>query len=112
RLARSVLASGSPVLIYPEGRRSITGELLSFKPGIGLLGVELGVPIVPCLVEGTYASLPKGKRWPRRSKIRVTVAPPVTMEAYRAQHADMDRVALYRRIADDVRGVIAGMRRG
>jgi 1-acyl-sn-glycerol-3-phosphate acyltransferase len=112
RLARSVLVSGRPVLIYPEGRRSLTSELLSFKPGIGLLGVELGIPIVPCLIEGTYAALPKGKRWPARSKVRVTFAPPLTMERYRALHADMDRVELYRRIADDVRSVIVKMQRG
>jgi long-chain acyl-CoA synthetase len=112
RLARAVLTSGRPVLIYPEGKRSAGGELQPFKPGIGLLGVELGVPIVPCLVEGTYAALPKGKKWPRRSHIRVTFGPPVTMEGYRARHADMERVELYRRIADDVRGAIVKMRGG
>ena len=76
RLARSVLVSGHPVLIYPEGKRSVGGELQAFKPGIGLLGVELGVPIVPCLIEGTFAAMPKGKAIPRRSKVRVTFAPP------------------------------------
>jgi long-chain acyl-CoA synthetase len=112
RLARSVLVSGRPVLIYPEGKRSVGGELQSFKPGIGLLGVELGVPIVPCLVEGTFAAMPKGKAIPRRSKVRVTFAPPVTMEQYRTQHAGDDRVGLYRKIADDVRQVILKMRCG
>jgi long-chain acyl-CoA synthetase len=110
RLARSVLVSGRPVLIYPEGKRSVGGELLPFKPGIGLLGVELGVPIVPCLVEGTFAAMPKGKAIPRRSKVRVTFAPPVTMERYRAEHAGDDRVGLYRKIADDVRQVVMNMR--
>jgi long-chain acyl-CoA synthetase len=110
RLARSVLVSGRPVLIYPEGKRSMTGELQPFKPGIGLLGVELGVPIVPCLIEGTFAAMPKGTAVPRRSKVRVTFAPPVTMERYRAQHADADRVALYRKIAEDVRQVVLRLR--
>jgi long-chain acyl-CoA synthetase len=112
RLARSVLVSGRPVLIYPEGKRSVGGELLPFKPGIGLLGVELGVPIVPCLIEGTFAAMPKGKAIPRRSKVRVTFAPPMTMGEYRAQHGDTDRVGLYRRIADDVRQVVMKMRDG
>jgi long-chain acyl-CoA synthetase len=109
RLARSVLVSGRPVLIYPEGKRSVGGELQSFKPGIGLLGVELGVPIVPCLIDGTFAAMPKGRAIPGRSKVRVTFAPPVRMEQYRAQHPDDDRVALYRRIADDVRSVVLKM---
>jgi len=112
RLARSVLVSGHPVLIYPEGKRSVGGELLPFKLGIGLLGVELGVPIVPCLIQGTFAAMPKGRAIPRRSKVRVTFAPPLTMEEYRAQHADADRVGLYRKIAEDVRQVIVKMRGG
>ena len=102
RLARSVLLSGRPLLIFPEGRRSVTGELQSFKAGIGLLGLELGVPIVPCCIQGTYASLPKGRSFPRSSPIRVTFAPPVTMDSYRAQHADVERRNLYRQIAEDV----------
>jgi 1-acyl-sn-glycerol-3-phosphate acyltransferase len=110
RLARAVLVSGHPVLIYPEGKRSLTGDLQPFKPGIGLLGVEVGVPIVPCLIEGTHAALPKGIFWPRRSKVRVTFHPPVTMDTYRAQYGHMERVELYRRIADDVRGLILKMR--
>lgn len=112
RLARAVLVSGRPVLIYPEGRRSVSGELMGFKPGIGLLGVELGVPIVPCLVEGTYASLPKGSYWPRRSRIRVTFGKPVTMDAYRARGDEMERVALYRRIAEDVRAAVLALQSG
>jgi long-chain acyl-CoA synthetase len=106
RLAQAVLRAGRPVLIYPEGRRSATGELQSFKSGIGLLGVELGVPIVPCCVEGTHAALPKGRTFPRHAKIRVTFAPPVTMDEYRNRYADMERRELWRRVADDVRGVV------
>jgi long-chain acyl-CoA synthetase len=112
RLAQSVLRAGRPVLIFPEGTRSKNGELQSFKPGIGLLGLELGVPIVPCHIEGTHAALPKGKTVPRRAKIRVTFAPPVTMADYRAQHPAVDRRRLYRRVAEDVQALILKMQRG
>jgi long-chain acyl-CoA synthetase len=111
RLAQAVLRAGRPVLIYPEGRRSATGELQSFKAGIGLLGVELGVPIVPCYVEGTHAALPKGRTFPRHAKIRVTFAPPVTMDEYRSRYADLDRRELWRRVAEDVRGVVEQLQR-
>jgi 1-acyl-sn-glycerol-3-phosphate acyltransferase len=109
RLARSVLHAGRPVLIFPEGTRSKDGQLQPFKPGIGLLGLELGVPIVPCHIEGTHAALPKGKAVPRRAKIRVTFAPPITMAEYRARHPAADRRQLYRCVAEDVRAVIANM---
>jgi 1-acyl-sn-glycerol-3-phosphate acyltransferase len=112
RLAQAVLRAGRPVLIYPEGRRSPGGELQPFKAGIGLLGAELGVPIVPCCVEGTHAALPKGRTWPRRSKVRVTFAPPVTMDAYRARYGSEDRRDLWRQIAEDVRAAVARLQGG
>jgi len=112
RLARAVLDSGRPILIYPEGKRSLSGELQPFKPGIGLLAVQVGVPIVPCLVEGTYAALPKGSFWARRRRIRVTFGPPVEVDGYRARHGERERVELYRRIADDVRQAILKVQKG
>lgn len=112
RLARSLLKAQHPVLIYPEGTRSANGRLQPFKAGIGWLGVELGVPIVPCYIEGTYAALPKGKTIPRRAKTRVTFGPPITMEQYLAQrHNHADKRELYRRIAEDVRSVVERLQR-
>jgi long-chain acyl-CoA synthetase len=110
RLAEAVLCSGRPVLIYPEGRRSPNGELQPFKSGIGLLGIELGVPIVPCSVEGTYAAMPKGSGIPRPRPIRVTFGPPVTMESYRALQGTVERRELWRRIAEEVRAAVARLR--
>ena len=112
RLAQAVLRAGRPVLIYPEGRRSAGGELQPFKAGIGLLGVELGVPIVPCFIEGTHAALPKGRRFPRRAKIRVAFGAPITMDGYRAEHARHERRELYRRAAEDVRSAVERLQQG
>lgn len=107
RLAKSLLRAQHPVLIYPEGTRSVNGRLQPFKAGIGWLGVELGVPIVPCYIDGTYTALPKGQTLPRRSKARVTFGNPITMEQYLAQkQAHADKRELYRRVADDVRTVV------
>jgi long-chain acyl-CoA synthetase len=110
RLARVVLDAGRPVLIFPEGTRSVTGELCSFKAGVGLLALELGIPIVPCRIEGTYAALPKGRALPRSARIRVSFAPPVTMESYRVLYPQVDRRELYRRVAEDVRSAVETMR--
>jgi long-chain acyl-CoA synthetase len=112
RLAQAVLRANRPVLIYPEGRRSANGELQPFKAGIGLLGVELGVPIVPCYVSGTHAALPKGRTWPRRSQVRVTFAPPIPMDEYRARYSAEDRRELWRHIAEDVRAAVDRLRAG
>jgi long-chain acyl-CoA synthetase len=68
---------GWSVLIYPEGTRSLSGEMQPFKPGVGLLAVELGVPVVPIHLRGVYAVLPKGSGVPRRGPVEVTVGAPL-----------------------------------
>jgi len=68
---------GWSVLIYPEGTRSLSGEMQPFKPGVGLLAVELGVPVVPIHLRGVYAILPKGSRVPHRGPVEVTIGAPL-----------------------------------
>jgi 1-acyl-sn-glycerol-3-phosphate acyltransferase len=46
-------------MIFPEGTRSTTSEMLPFKDGAFRLAVEAGVPILPLAVHGTGTALPK-----------------------------------------------------
>ncbi|MFA0783003.1 AMP-binding protein [Fervidibacter sacchari] len=80
RIAAAILQAGYPLLIFPEGTRSVTGKLQPFKPGLGLLAIETGVPVVPTLIEGTFEALPKGRLLPKRTKVRVTFGEPVKVE--------------------------------
>ncbi len=75
-----LVEDGWSLLIYPEGTRSCTGEMLPFKSGIGLLATELQIPIVPIAVEGTCAILPKGSRWPRPGPVAVKIGTPIHFE--------------------------------
>ncbi|MBA7693644.1 hypothetical protein ES703_102232 [subsurface metagenome] len=68
-----LLDRGWSVLIYPEGTRSETGQMAPFKSGLGLMAVELGVPVVPIHIRGTYEVLAKGQTIPRRRCIHVRV---------------------------------------
>lgn len=68
---------GWSVLIYPEGTRSVSGELLPFKLGIGLLATQLRVPVVPVAVFGGHAVLPKGRAVPRPAPITVRFGRPL-----------------------------------
>lgn len=65
------------VLIYPEGTRSTTGELLPFKLGIGLLATQLQVPVVPITVSGGRDVLPKGRALPRPAPVTVRFGLPL-----------------------------------
>lgn len=48
---QSLLEHGWSVLIYPEGRLTVGGPMQPFKPGVGLMAVETGVPVVPVRVD-------------------------------------------------------------
>jgi 1-acyl-sn-glycerol-3-phosphate acyltransferase len=64
-------------MIFPEGTRSKTSELLPFKDGAFRLAIEAGVPILPLAVSGTGTALPKhGWRF-GRSAAEVRVLEPV-----------------------------------
>lgn len=74
-----LIDAGWSILIYPEGTRSPTGELLPFKRGIALLAMELGVSVVPIGMRGGHEILPKGHRLPRRSAVTLRMGQPVTL---------------------------------
>ena len=112
RMVKSILASGESALIFPEGTRSRSGEIQPFKPGLGLLAWELGVPIVPVRITGTHDALPAGRSLPRRGKVTVTFGEPITMDAYRDAGASLPHDALYRTIASDVRRTILELGNG
>jgi 1-acyl-sn-glycerol-3-phosphate acyltransferase len=67
---------GNVLILFPEGTRSPNGELVEFKPGIGLLLAGTDIPVIPCHLRGAYAALPKGKLVPRPRKIELTIGSP------------------------------------
>ena len=91
-LCRAVLDEGKALLIFPEGTRSTTGDLQSFKPGIGILALELNVPVVPVYLKGTFESLPKGRTVPRPSRVAVRFGPAVDFGALKERKAHLGEV--------------------
>lgn len=59
RRCREILAQHVSVIIFPEGTRSTSDEMLPFKDGAFRLAVDAGVPILPLVVRGTRTALPK-----------------------------------------------------
>ena len=53
------LAEGCSLYFFPEGTRSPTGQLKPFKPGAFILAQKMRVPILPVVIDGTRAALPK-----------------------------------------------------
>ena len=114
RISQEVLKQNECLLIYPEGTRSVTGELQPFKPGLGLLAYETGSPIIPTYINGTYHALPKGRNLPRKSRIQVTFGKPIAPSSGHAVGATDVASGLeqetYRKLTDAVRSEIEALR--
>ncbi len=59
------------IIIYPEGTRSVNGEVAPLKKGPAMIATELGIPIVPAYLHGTFSSLPKNGKFPKPRRINV-----------------------------------------
>jgi 1-acyl-sn-glycerol-3-phosphate acyltransferase len=77
---RDRLSKRVSVLIFPEGTRSPTDEMLPFKDGAFRLAVETGVPILPIAVAGTRHCMAKSSFKFRRARAKARVLPPISTE--------------------------------
>ena len=77
---RDRLAKRVSVLIFPEGTRSPTEEMLPFKDGAFRLAVEAGVPILPIAVAGTRHCMAKSSLLFRRARAKARVLAPISTE--------------------------------
>jgi 1-acyl-sn-glycerol-3-phosphate acyltransferase len=76
-----VLASGEPLVVFPEGERKTGPVVPELYEGAGYLAAKAGVPIVPVGIGGSERAMPKGARFIRPSKVVVVVGRPLRVEA-------------------------------
>jgi 1-acyl-sn-glycerol-3-phosphate acyltransferase len=79
------LRAGNSFMIFPEGTRSPTGELLPLKKGVFIMAIQAGTPIVPVALIGVHEAMPRGSRiiWPVTIRVRAGEAietAPLTMD--------------------------------
>ena len=75
--AAAALREGNSFLIFPEGTRSRTGELLPFKKGGFFMALKAQAPIVPVAIKGARDAMRKGSPWIQPVTIRVSFGEPV-----------------------------------
>ncbi len=96
--AAATIAQGNSIIVYPEGTRTMTGDLLPFKNGAFFLAVSTGLPILPTTIEGSFAAwLPKAKII-KGGTVTVAVGPPVSSKDLTIADAP--------RLRDEVRATI------
>lgn len=73
-----LLATQQNLIIFPEGTRTNDGQLHRFKLGVAQLATSTKVQVVPIWIDGTYAAMPRGTKWPRHHSIKVVFGKPIS----------------------------------
>lgn len=94
----AILKSGHSMVLFPEGTRSIDGELLEFKPGGLKLATKSGVPIVPVTIDGSMNIMKKGTLKITPASVKITIGQPIEM----TEDMNHDTVKL----SDEIKAII------
>jgi 1-acyl-sn-glycerol-3-phosphate acyltransferase len=98
--AAKTIREGTSVVIFPEGTRSMDGNIRPFKQGGFVLAIEAGVPIVPVILHGTRAIMPKNQIAITPGDVVLEIRPPIDTNMYRRKDKD--------KLSEKVRSVICG----
>jgi 1-acyl-sn-glycerol-3-phosphate acyltransferase len=102
RAAKQIVERRLTMLVFPEGTRTRTGELLPFKKGAFVLATLAGVPIVPAYIANTFGIQPKGSIRVHPRPIRILLGPPIATQGLEVGDRDQ--------LADRVREAVAALR--
>ncbi len=89
---RRIAEENSSAVVFPEGTRSLTGDLQRFKKGPFVMAIEAGVPLVPTVIDGTFDILPKRGVRLRPQPITVRFGKPVDCRLF--EHEERDRLII------------------
>ena len=101
------LKEGHRVLVFPEGARTLDGEIGEAAPGIGLIAAKSGTVIQPVRISGARDALPRGSGRIRFARITVSVGPAIRLapEELKASNGKED----YERITARIMAAISAL---
>lgn len=80
RYAGRLASDNHSIVIFPEGVRTVAGEINRFQPGVGMLAARLGIPVVPVRLEGLERVLHKSATMATPGRASVIFGKPLRLE--------------------------------
>ena len=97
---QAMISDRASLIIFPEGTRSIDGDVGPFKGGVFLMAIDSELPVVPLSVSGARQIMLRGQMTTRPGHVTLTIHPPIPT-------AGMTR-ADARALSEKVRAIVAG----
>jgi 1-acyl-sn-glycerol-3-phosphate acyltransferase len=103
----NLLKQGHRTVIFPEGTRSLTGQIQDARPGIGMIIAKTLAPVVPMRIFGSFQA------WPKDGKIKpfpitVVVGKPIR---FRKEDFEGKNREVYQKIGEQVLATIAEIKK-
>jgi hypothetical protein len=111
-VAEGVLRRGRSMVVFPEGTRSLTGDMADFLPSLGYLALRAEVGILPAHVSGTYDALPKGSAIPRGRDLKVAFGPVLSPGLLKRLVEGLPQQEGWRLVAGLTQRIVEGLRDG
>jgi 1-acyl-sn-glycerol-3-phosphate acyltransferase len=101
-----ILKSGNATVVFPEGARTLDGNLLPAQPGLGFVIAKTLAPVVPMRIFGAHEAMPRGQRRLRFKRITIVYGEPMYFTA-----ADLEPRSkeVYQRLSERVMARIAAL---
>src|SRR2546429_3143235 len=102
-----VLKAGNAALVFPEGSRTLDGNLQPAEPGLGLVIAKTLAPVVPMRIFGAHEALPRGGGGLHFVPLTIIVGEPIL---FSAAELGLPGKNLYQQLSQRVMDAIASLR--
>lgn len=102
----TTLAEGKSLVLFPEGTRSLDGELQSAKAGVGLIACKTGVPVLPVRIFNSHRALGRSGGFTPGAPVDIVFGPLIPPSAYDSPSDGKER---YQRASERIMARIAAL---
>lgn len=104
---QQVLATGEPLVMFPEGTRR-SGEVVEdLREGVSYLALRAGVPILPVGIGGSEKAMPRGAQLPKPRRVDIVIGEPLTPPVPEAPAGTGKRARVSRRAMSELSDELA-----